>query len=117
MNTVPLEERVKNERLKDVGVQTAALAVTGVASIGGAYLGSSVGEGIGYIIGQTVDVVPVLRDLTPQLAAHTGLLAHAAHQAQFNVDFYQTIGAGAGLLCGIAVPVLYLVYKWRRLAP
>ncbi len=117
MNLVPLEDRLKKEHLKDVGVQTLALGATGVASFAGAHIGSSVGEGVGYLVGQTMDALPLLRDLTPQLAERTGLLAYAAHQAQFNVDFYQTVGAGAGLLCGIAVPVLYLAYKWARLAP
>ncbi|MBI4163367.1 MAG: hypothetical protein HY512_00775 [Candidatus Aenigmarchaeota archaeon] len=69
-----------------------------------AYAGSYLGEGIGYIFGNIVDLIPYARDVAPWVAERAGLISDAIYVVDFNENLYQTSGAAAGFWCGLWFP-------------
>ncbi len=112
MAELTLETRVQGRLIQSGAIVGGACAAV-LLGIAGSY----VGDGIGYVVGHVMDALPLARDFAPMLAERSGLLAQAADHTRFNVDFYQTVGAGVGVLSGIALPAGYLTYKLPRLGP
>jgi hypothetical protein len=73
-----------------------------------AYIGRYVGEGTGYIIGNVIDFIPVIKDVAPWIAEKTGLVSDVKNIADLNENLYQTTGAISGLYGGFWLPLKFL---------
>lgn len=82
----------------------AGILVAMVATPVCAYVGSYLGEGIGYLWGNLMDVIPLAKDVAPWLAERSGLISDAKHAANLNEDLYQTSGAISGFYGGLFLP-------------
>ena len=69
-----------------------------------AYAGSYLGEGIGYLFGNLIDIIPLAEDVAPWMAERAGLITDAKHAANLNEDLYQTTGAMSGFYGGLFLP-------------
>lgn len=74
-----------------------------------AWVGSYIGEGIGYVVGNIIDCIPFVNMVAPWLAERTGLITDPKSAADLNENLYQTTGAIAGFYGGLTLP-------WKRLA-
>ena len=78
-----------------------------------AYIGSYIGEGMGWVGGNIIDFIPYIRDVAPWLAERTGLVHDTKNIANFNVDLYQTTGAIGGFWAGLFLPINILLRSYK----
>ena len=106
-----LDDLVRNES-GDVAV--AALVAT-VAMPVCAYVGSYVGEGLGWVGGNIIDFIPYVNDVAPWLIERSGLINDAKTAVDLNENLYQTTGAISGFWVGLWLPwkvsATYMVAK------
>ena len=113
-----MEPKFKN-RLEDLlvkdgqgNIAVGALVATAAMPVC-AYLGSYLGEGLGYVWGNIIDFVPYVRDVAPWLAERAGLINDAKTAVDLNENLYQATGAIGGFWGGLWLPwkVLGAAYK------
>jgi hypothetical protein len=103
--TDTLDAKVSNE-----SGNAAIPIIIGVAAMPlCAYAGSYVGEGIGWLWGNFVDIIPYVSDVAPWLAERSGLIDDASKVVDLNENLYQTTGAIGGFWGGLTFP-------WKALA-
>ena len=69
-----------------------------------AYIGSYIGEGLGWLSGNIIDIIPLVNDVAPWMAERTGLIADAKNYPNLNEDLYQASGAVSGFWGGMFFP-------------
>lgn len=104
-----LEDLIRDENGQSMVGPLVAVTATIIATPVCAYLGSYVGEGIGYAWGNVVDFIPYVRDVAPWLAERTGLINDAKKVVDLNENLYQTSGAVAGFWGGLFLPLRILI--------
>lgn len=70
-----------------------------------AYLGSYLGEGVGWLVGNGIDYIPIAKNLVPWIAERTGLIQDVKTTVDLNENFYQTAGAVSGFWGGLCFPI------------
>lgn len=104
-----LDDLVRDER---GNVAVGALVATAAMPVC-AYVGSYLGEGLGYVWGNIIDFIPLVNDVAPWLAERSGLINDAKTAVDLNENLYQTTGAISGFWGGLWLPwkVLAAAYK------
>ena len=104
-----LDDLVRDQSGNVAGATLIVIATMPVC----AYVGSYVGEGLGYLGGNFIDFIPLVKDVAPWLAERAGLINDAKNAVDLNENLYQTTGAIAGFWGGLWFPwkVLSAVYK------
>ena len=74
-----------------------------------AYVGSYIGEGLGYVWGNIIDFIPLINDIAPWLAERTGLINNAKEAIDLNENLYQTTGAIGGFWGGLYLPFRLII--------
>ena len=70
-----------------------------------AMAGTYLGEGLGYIWGNLMDCIPLVKDLAPWCARRAGLITDPKQLADLNENIYQTAGAVTGFWKGLFFPL------------
>lgn len=70
-----------------------------------AFLFSFVGQGLGWLIGQVIDFIPVVNSVAPYLANRCGDLGAGLSRHAMNVEFYQLSGAISWFWFGFWLPL------------
>jgi len=85
-----------------------AIVATPVCAVAGAYLGT----GIGWLWGNIVDVIPLVKDVAPYIAENiAGVSSKVANDPDFNEDVRQIMGAVGGFWAGAFLPLKILLYE------
>lgn len=98
-------ERLVNERggiIAPILIATAATPICG-------YIGSYLGEALGYVWGNFLDFIPYVRDIAPWLAERSGLINDSKPVIDLNENLYQTTGAIGGFYGGLTIPWTILI--------
>jgi hypothetical protein len=66
-----------------------------------AYLGSYLGEGVGWLTGNIIDYIPLARNVAPWIGERTGLIQDAKTAIDLSENLYQTAGAVSGFWGGL----------------
>ena len=109
-----LDDLVRDER---GNVAVGALVATAVGMPVCAYVGTYLGEGMGYVWGNIVDFIPLVNDIAPWLAERAGLINDAKTVVDLNENLYQTTGAIGGFWGGLWVPWKVLTKIISKSAP
>ncbi len=94
---------------KDLADSALEVTATIVATPICAYLGSYVGEGLGWLGGNIIDMIPLAKDVAPWLAERAGLIQDGKTIAELNENLYQTSGAVSGFWSGGFLPLRSLI--------
>jgi len=101
MGKQSLDGLLKNEEEGNMGI-TLLLGIVAMPVC--AYLGSYLGEGVGWLTGNIVDVIPLANNVAPWIAERTGLIHDTQNVANLNENLYQTSGAVGGFWAGLCIP-------------
>lgn len=66
--------------------------------------GTYLGEGVGYVVGNIIDYIPLARDVAPWCAERAGLITDSKTAVDLNENLYQTSGAVGGFWEGLWFP-------------
>ncbi|MBI5148924.1 hypothetical protein HZA33_04565 [Candidatus Pacearchaeota archaeon] len=114
-NKATLTDLVDNEAVKSQKGNVGVAMVLGIAAMPvGAYLGSWIGEGVGYVWGHVADFVPYLNHLAPWLAERCGDLGHGLSRHALNTEFYQVSGAVSGFMSGLFFPFRLIAAAYSK---
>lgn len=86
-------------------IATASIPVT-------AFAGMGIGIGAGYVIGNVIDYIPLLKEAAPVIAQYTGLIKET-NIPNLNEDLFQTAFGITGFLFGLRIP-FYFREGWRK---
>lgn len=81
------------------------VVASGLCACAGSYLG----QGLGWIVGNIIDVVPLVKDVAPWMAERADLINDAKIVVDLNEDLYQTTGAIGGFYGGLVFPLKILI--------
>lgn len=70
-----------------------------------AIAGSYLGEGLGYLWGNLIDIIPYVNQVAPWMAERAGLINDVRSATNLNEDLYQTAGAISGFWGGLWLPL------------
>ncbi len=89
-----------------------AVAATIVAMPLCAIAGSYIGQGLGWCLGNVIDMIPQAERVAPWLAERSGLVSDAKSAIDLNENIYQTALGTSGFWGGLLFPL----DVWRRVA-
>ncbi|MBT5023339.1 hypothetical protein HOK51_11455 [Candidatus Woesearchaeota archaeon] len=69
------------------------------------YVGSYIGEGFGWLVGNCVDFIPYVQDVAPWIAERSGLIDSSELATDLNENLYQTSAGVAGFWGGFWAPL------------
>ena len=72
------------------------------------YAGSYIGQGLGYVLGNGINLIPYLNDFAPYIAERSGLINDYSQLKDFNENFYETGLGLVGVWKGFWLPLKYL---------
>ena len=75
-----------------------------------AYVGSYIGEGVGWFGGNIINFIPLANDVVPWLAERSDMIEDAGGSIRnINENFYQTAGAVSGFWAGLfMIPKIFM---------
>jgi len=112
--TDPLEQLVRKERgISEVGCLVLGVGVV-VSAPFCAYFGSFLGEGLGYITGNIMEMIPYIKNIAPSLAERTGLIQDAATAVDVNENVYRIAGAISGFWGGLGFPAKVALHILKK---
>ena len=77
-----------------------------------AIAGSYIGQGLGWCLGNVIDIIPQANRVAPWLAERSGLFSDAKGAIDLNENLYQTSMGTTGFWTGLFAPL----YAWGRSA-
>ena len=75
-----------------------------------AYVGGYIGQGLGYVLGNGIDIIPLFNDFAPWIAERSGLIEDPSQLKDFNENFCETALGMVGVWKGFWLPSKYFKY-------